>query len=199
MKATRVSDGRTKRADDRRKKIMETLLAFYRENNFSPSIKELMERSQVSRRTIHYLFTDSEKLAEAMRDYLRPSYQKLYIYEPISGSLVERVRWLIQHRAKLFETIAPTRRAALHDMHRVRSIEKEQRGFAKMLRGHVKTTFTEELINAPDSLLETLDMHSSWETWERFRFWQKLTIKKTSDILVTTILATLTSSSLKES
>ena len=199
MKADRVPDGRTKRADDRRKKIMETLLAFYRENNFAPSIKELTERSQVSRRTIHYLFTDFEKLAEAMRDYLRPSYQKLYRYEPISGSLAERTRSLIQHRARLFETIAPTRRAALHDMYRVKSIAKEQRSFAKMLRGQVIITFAEELNKAPESLLETLDMLTSWETWERFRSWQKQTIQKTSDNLVKTILTILTSSSPKES
>jgi AcrR family transcriptional regulator len=73
-----TTDGRKLRAENRRIKIYETLLSFYREGIFAPSIAEIEKRSGVSRRTLHHLFKNAEGLAAAVAGYLDPTYEKLY-------------------------------------------------------------------------------------------------------------------------
>ncbi|MCP4754616.1 MAG: TetR/AcrR family transcriptional regulator [Proteobacteria bacterium] len=183
------TDGRTKRARDRRNSVLEALLSLYRQGKFDPSIKEVMEHSGVSRRTIHYLFTDIETLAKELQEYLRPKYEELHRFEAVSGSLEDRTRTMLQHHARLFETISPTRRAAMTKVHRIKTIARSQRMYGMILREQAIQLYKDELPDAPEQLIEILDMLTSWETWERLRQRQKLSIKKTCDILTHMILA----------
>ena len=176
-------DGRKLRAENRRKKIFEALLSFYREGNYCPSIAEMEKRSEVSRRTLHYLFKNAEGMAAAVHKYLNPTYAKLYHFEPSDGPLKQRIETLIRHRAKLYEEITPTRKAALYYKSRIQSLARSQEAANQKARNHVRDQFKEELAAGPQGLLETLDLLTSWDTWNRLRAVQKLTVKDSITLL----------------
>ena len=63
-------------------------------------------------------------------------------------------------------------------LHASPELQKQQHGLATHLRRHLAATFEPELsaldeAAATDSL-ELLDLHTSWDTWERLRTWQHL-------------------------
>ncbi len=177
------TDGRTLRAEKRREKIFETMISFYREGIYNPSISEIEQRSGISRRTLHHLFKNAEGIAIEISNYLRPTYEKLYTFLPTTGSLNQRIYDIVQHRAKLFETVAPTRRAALHKMSRVKTLARDQEELTKLLRYQLLQQFEKELAMCPETLFESLDLLTSWDTWERLRTIQKLPVISTSELL----------------
>jgi len=184
----KIKDGRTLRAENRRKLFFETLLSFYEDGIYDPSIKEIEERSGISRRTIHHLYTNFEGIAMGLTEYLTPIQSPLYKFKPSQKSLEERVTDMVIHRSKLFEAIAPTNRAASHHLPRTKYAKKEQSRLAKLLRKQVTLQFEKELAKAPDHLIEILDMLTCWETWERLRTKQKQGIKKSIKIVSEMIL-----------
>jgi TetR/AcrR family transcriptional regulator of autoinduction and epiphytic fitness len=182
-KTKTITDGRTLRAQERRKKIFETLLSFYREGNYCPSIAEMEKRAGVSRRTLHYLFKNAEGMAAEIGEYLKPAYSKLYHFEPSDGPLEHRIETLVRHRAKLYEEITPTRKAALYYMSRIQSLAQSQEAANQTARSHVRDQFEKELATGPQGLLDTLDLLTSWSTWNQLRELQKLTVKHSIALL----------------
>ena len=179
----KTTDGRKLRAENRRKKIYDTLLSFYREGNYCPSIAEIEKRSGVSRRTLHHLFKNADGLAASVAENLRPTYSKLYHFEPTGGSLEQRIKTLVRHRAKLYEVITPTRKATIFSMSQIPSLARSHQNSHQTLRDHVRHQFKEELTAGPQSLLETLDLLTSWDTWNRLRTVQKLTVKNAISLI----------------
>ena len=171
-------DGRKLRAENRRKKIFETLLSFYREGIYCPSIADVEKRSSVSRRTLHHLFKNAEGMAAAMAAYLDPTYEKLYNFQPTDDPLDQRIETLVRHRAKLYEVITPTRKATLYYMSQIQSLAQSQEAAHQKLRNQVQRQFKVELEAGPEDLLEILDLFTSWDTWNRLRVVQKLTVEE---------------------
>lgn len=183
MVKSKKTDGRTLRAENRRKQFFETLLSFYKDGIYDPSIKEIEERSGISRRTIHHLFTNFEGIALGLTGYLTPIQSPLYVFKPSNKSLEDRVTDITHHRSILYEAIAPTNRAASHHLPRIKHTKKEQCKLSRLLRKQVALQFEKELAEAPESLIETLDVLAGWETWERLRTKQKQGIKKATKIV----------------
>ena len=61
---------------------------------------------------------------------------------------------------------------------RLAVLQKQQKGLAARFRDQLATTFEPELsvldADAAEDLLNLLDLHASWDTWERLRTWQGL-------------------------
>ena len=70
------------------------------------------------------------------------------------------------------------RRAALVRLHASPVLQKQQKGLAARFRDRLATTFEPELsvldADAAEDLLNLLDLHASWDTWDRLRTWQGL-------------------------
>ncbi len=184
-------DGRVARGNRTREAVIETLLALYAEGNLTPTIEDIAERIGKTARSIYHHFKDKEALAVAMGAYQLEQHRELYVARPVTGSRAERVDGIVDHRATLFETIAPARRSALIRMHVSPEIQSQQTALAAHLRKQLSHTFEPELSTLDRSqrndVLDLLDLHTSWETWERLRTWQGLSAKR-SRKLVTKLL-----------
>jgi hypothetical protein len=59
---------------------------------------------------------------------------------------------------------------------------------AAHLRDQLARTFEPELSaldrDTADEVLELLDLHTSWETWDRLRSWQKLPVERSRQIVI---------------
>lgn len=95
---------------------------------------------------------------------------------PATGSLTTRIDALVDHRAALYEAISPVRRAAALSMHRRAIVSSQQSAAATVLRRQLAATFARELAEAAPSLLDALDLATSWEAWDRLRDRQGLGI-----------------------
>ena len=114
-----------------------------------------------------------------------------------TGTLDERIDAIVDHRMQLFAVIAPVRRAALANMHRSARIRKGQAGIARRLRQQIATTFEAELEaldeNAAAQTVEALDLHLSFETWDRLRRTQRLSEARTKRLITGLLRDALTS------
>ena len=109
------------------------------------------------------------------------------IARPPTGTRAERIAGIATHRSELFEAVAPARRSALVRMHKSPELQKQQAMLAAHLRKHLARTFEPELsalsAAAADETLELLDLHTSWETWDRLRTRQSLSVERSRRLM----------------
>ena len=176
-----AQDGRVARGVRTREAVVDALLAFYAEGNLTPTIEEIAGRIGMTTRSVYHHFQDKEALAVAIAERHLARHLELFTARPPTGTRTERIDGIATHRAELFETVAPARRSALVRMHRSPEIQKQQSILAAHLRDQLARTFEPELseldTDAADEALELLDLHTSWETWDRLRTWQRLSVE----------------------
>ena len=184
-------DGRIARGKRTQVEVIEALLGLYREGNLTPTTEEIAARVGKTSRSIYHHFQDKEALAVAVADRVFEQHRELFISRPPTGTLEERIAAIVSHRAELFETVAPMRRSALARIHRSPELKRQQTRLASHLRGQLTITFKPELSklerDSADKALELLDLHTSWETWDRLRTWQSLSVKR-CQVLMTDLL-----------
>jgi TetR/AcrR family transcriptional regulator of autoinduction and epiphytic fitness len=183
-----AEDGRVARGQRTREAVIDALLDLYQEGNLTPTTEEIAARVGRTSRSIYHHFQDKEALAVAIADRLLEQHRELFTARPPTGTRAERIDGIAAHRAELFETVAPTRRSALVRMHRSPELQRQQTQLATHLRIQLARTFETELSaldpDAADETLELLDLHTSWETWDRLRTWQNLPVERCSRIVI---------------
>lgn len=192
-------DGRVARGQRTRQAVIDALLSLYAEDNLTPTIEELASRVGMTSRTIYHHFEDSDAIAEALTEHQRHQLAPLMI-DRLTGTLEERIDGLVDNRAEVFETIAPVRRAALANMHDSPRIRNGQGNIAARLRRQLTTTFAPELsvLDRPTrtETIELLDLHTSWDTWERLRRWQRLSVPRSRKLVTRLVTQALDTQSL---
>ena len=177
-----AEDGRVARGLRTREAVIDALLVLYAEGNLTPTIEEIASRVGRTTRSIYHHFQDKEALAVAIAERHLERHVELFTARPPIGTLAERIDGITTHRAELFETVAPARRSALVRMHRSPEIQNQQTILAEHLRDQLARTFEPELsaldTGAADEALELVDLHTSWETWDRLRTWQWLSVER---------------------
>ncbi len=185
-------DGRVARGQRTREAIISALFELYREGNLTPTIEQIAERVGCTTRAIYQHFQDKEALVVAIAERQLEAHAELYRAAPIEGVLDRRISGIVGHRSALFEAVAPVRRSALVQLHISPELQRQQTGLAGRFRNQLATTFEPELgvleTDLATHILDLLDLHTSWETWERLRTWQRLSVDRTERIV--TILVT---------
>ncbi|MBU6156953.1 MAG: TetR/AcrR family transcriptional regulator, partial [Alphaproteobacteria bacterium] len=78
-----AEDGRRKRGDQSRRKIVDAMIALVREGEMSPSAAQVAERASVGLRTVFRHFDEMEilyrEIAEVTRARILPALQKPYV------------------------------------------------------------------------------------------------------------------------
>jgi predicted Holliday junction resolvase-like endonuclease len=87
------------------------------------------------------------------------------------------------------------RRAALVNMHVSPEIRTQQANLAARLRRQLTRTFKPELSvldrTTKADAVELLDLHTSWDTWERLRRWQRLSVEHSRQVVTGLVTQTL--------
>jgi TetR/AcrR family transcriptional regulator of autoinduction and epiphytic fitness len=182
-----AEDGRVARGLRTREAVMDTLLDLYAEGSLTPTVEEIAARIGRTSRAIYHHFQDREALARAMAERHLVRHQQLFDAGPIAGTRTERIDGIATHRAELFEAIGPNHRAALVTMHTSPEIQTQQAFLANHLRQQLTGVFEPELSALSRTnraeVLDLLDLHTSWETWERLRTWQGLSIERSRQLV----------------
>jgi len=177
------SDGRTRRGARNREAIIDALIACYSAGLLAPSVQEVAERAGVSARSVHNHFVDVEALRTEVADrqwqHVAPLASYLDVEEPVDA----RVQALIEQRAAIFEAVSPVRRAALLQLPESPAIAARLAQADRALRNQINRGLPE--ISA--DTLDAVDALTSWDTWNRLRAAQGLSVARAKRVLVSTI------------
>jgi len=180
-------DGRERRGQRNREKILQAVYELVRENQVVPTAEQVAKRARVGERTVFRHFADMESLDRDMRVRVQGEVVPLLRAEvPVDGSLEARARALVAKRAAIFEHLAPFRRVGRAVP--LRSDDGRAQ-LARVLRAEIGRVFAAELEKAPDHLLEAADVLASFEAWDRLRRDQRIGCDRARRVVTQALLA----------
>jgi TetR/AcrR family transcriptional regulator of autoinduction and epiphytic fitness len=166
-------DGRTARSQRTRRAIVDALRALHADGDLRPTAPRVAERAGVSLRTVWQHFDDLESLfVEGGRRDVEIARAFVEDVDP-SAPLPDRVRQVARQRARMFETVAPTWRAARLQEPFSPQIRANRDQLFELGRSHLRAAFSPELDRRPrgdrERVLDALHVVTSWPTWESLR------------------------------
>jgi AcrR family transcriptional regulator len=176
-------DGRSARALRTREAVVDALLALLDEGAVQPSVEEIAARAGVSERTIFGHFHDREGLFEAVAERqaqrLRAEWGQL---PPPEASLAQRIDAFVAQRARIYELLAPLRRAALLMEPFSAATAEGVSGLRSLKRREAWRLFSPELRD--DRVLgAAVAALCSFSAWDALRTQQGLSVEEARDAL----------------
>ena len=162
------TDGRRQRSVDSRARIVHALLELVGEGEVSPSAEHVASRAQVGLRSVFRHFKDMDSLYSEMSQMIEDEIVKAYLRPFSEGPLPERLNELVARRARLYERIAPFKRASLSLRHRSSYLNSQHDRMTTAMRDLLKAAMPPE-VTSDAMRLETLDLLLSFDTWNRLR------------------------------
>ncbi|HEX5097824.1 MAG TPA: TetR/AcrR family transcriptional regulator [Acidimicrobiia bacterium] len=176
-----ATDGRVQRGERNRAAIVDALLALLEDGVRRPSARQIAERAEVSLRSVFQHFDDMESLyAECVR---RQHERVTPLLTPIDvdAPLEERIEAVVVQRSRVFERIAPIRRAAVQAAAESPVLRNGLAATAKRFREQTAAVFAAEV---DDELLSVVDLVTSFDAWEQLRTTQKLSVTNARRVMV---------------
>lgn len=180
------SDGRHRRSEASRERIVTAMLALVREGVVVPGAEAVAERAKVGLRTVFRHFENMEGLYREMNGLMEREVLPLFQAPYLGRSWRERLEELLTRRAEIFERIMAVKTAA--DVHRHNSdfLRAESRKIVRLQRAALEVQLPAEIC-ADTVLLESLDLVLSFDSWRRLRQDQKLTRADAQRVIAATI------------
>jgi AcrR family transcriptional regulator len=184
---TRPVDGRAARSQRTRLAIIDALLDLLTEGFPHPTAAQIAERAGVSLRLVFHHFEDLESIHAIAAD--RQFERIRAMFEPIDSALPfeRRLSTFVRERARLFEHIAPVRRASLRIEPTSPEITRRLRDAHQFAKKQALKTFERELAAVPAGeaaeVSTALDAASSWENWDFLRRRANLPAKQAGRVM----------------
>jgi len=169
------ADGRRRRSQDSRARIVAAMLELVKEGDPSPGAEQVATRAQVGLRTVFRHFKDMDSLYGEMSQVIEAELRLAVVDLPFKAADWRgRVLELVHRRATAYEAIAPFKRAAEAHRHRSSFLATDQTRLVSISREILLRQLPPEV--AADALtVEALDLLLSFEAWNRLRRDQDLT------------------------
>lgn len=158
-----VTDGRRLRREQNRDAVLDALLALFRDGIVQPSTAEIAHRAGISVRSLFRYFDDVDDLSRAaIERHLLSAGPLMTIEATASDPLPVRVERAVDGRLRLWETVAPSARAARACAIRNPLVAAQLAEMRALFRRQVAALFPAGSVPAVDVLL-------SFETYELLR------------------------------
>jgi AcrR family transcriptional regulator len=163
-----VSDGRRRRGQDNRARIVAAMIALVGEGEVAPRAEQVAARADVGLRTVFRHFQDMDSLYREMSKAIEAELRAIVEPPLKAADWPGRLRELIDRRARAFERIAPFRRAAEAFRHRSKFLGQDYARLVVTLR-QVLTREAPAHVLADREAFEAMDLVMSFEAWSRLR------------------------------
>jgi AcrR family transcriptional regulator len=182
VKILEESDGRRRRSQDSRARIVAAMLDLIHGGEVAPGAEQVAERAQVGLRTVFRHFKDMDSLYREMSHAIESELRTVVLRPFKAETWRERVLELIDRRSLAYEKIAPFKRASDAHRHNSRFLAGDQGRLAAESRNILKHILPADV--ARDQVkFETLDLLLSYEVWSRLRREQNLTPRRARGVL----------------
>jgi AcrR family transcriptional regulator len=170
VKAGVKSDGRVERGARTRNAIVEALLSLLDDGDPHPTARAVASRAGVSLRSVFQHFDDMESLyamcVERQLERITPLMQPI----DASQALDARIDQFVDQCARLYEQIAPVRRATVRAAPSSPVLQEALASMARFARRELSTLFAPELDVADRrDRLAALEVTASFDAWEHLR------------------------------
>ena len=160
-------DGRRRRSQDSRSRIVSAMVEIVREGDISPSAAEVATRAGVGLRSVFRHFKDMESLYREMTDVIETDLRAMSA-QPFKGvTWRERVLELIDRRSVGFDQIAPIRRASDARRHTSAVLQDDHDRMTVGLREILRMQLPRGAVDRPT--FAALELLLSYEAWNRLR------------------------------
>lgn len=174
VEETVVADGRRRRGQDNRAKIVAAMLDLVREGEISPSAEQVAQQADVALRTVFRHFADMDSLYREMSEVIEAEMRAIAEQPFKAADWRGRVIELVERRGAGFDRITPFKRASEALRHRSQFLQQDGDRLTAALRLILESQLPAE-VAADHQRLEALDLLLSWESWTRLRHAQGLT------------------------
>lgn len=177
-----AADGRRRRSQDSRARIVQAMLDLVREGDVSPSAELVAARADVGLRTVFRHFSDLDSLYREMSAVISSELMAL-VETPFKGATArERVLELVERRGWAYEKIAAFKRASEVHRHQSPALVADSERMVRVSRDILRGQLPPEL--AKDKVrFEAIDLMLSFEAWSRLRREQALSPKRATEVL----------------
>ena len=195
MAVTDKVDGRTARAERTRAAVVDALLDLIDGGNLQPTAQEVAERAGVSLRIVWFHFDDQQKLFAAAA--ARQSERLMHDVKLLSadGPFAERLEAFVATRARVYQKVFNTRRAARLYEHAAPLVAQTLQFVRAAKREEAERVFARELGALSPSVRRdraaALGAVTSFNTWESLRAHQQLPVDEARRVwrgLITAVL-----------
>jgi AcrR family transcriptional regulator len=176
------TDGRRRRSQDSRARIVEALLELVRAGQVSPPAELVAARANVGLRTVFRHFKDMDSLYCEMSEVIAAELRAVAEAPFKAASPRGRVLELVRRRAAGFEKVAPFMRASAAYRRRSNTLAVDNARLADALRDILRRVAPPEVVS-DQPRFEALDLLLSFETWDRLRRQQKLSAEAAIEAL----------------
>lgn len=185
-----AADGRRRRSQDSRARIVQAMLDLVREGDISPSAELVATRADVGLRTVFRHFKDLESLYLEMSAVIEAELMSL-VHTPFKGATWrDRVLELVERRGWAYERIAPFKHASEVHRHQSPTLALDNAKFVAGARDILRRELPASLAGDRD-LFEAIDLLLSFDAWRRLRQDQQLGPRDATEVLQTSIQALL--------
>jgi AcrR family transcriptional regulator len=187
-----ASDGRHRRSERSRERILEALAKAFQDPDFELSPEHVASSAGVSVSTLFRHFGDIRGLNAAMRERVNEEVLPHFAAGPFEGSRLQRVRELLRRRVAIFEFLAPFRRIATRQAKPSVRAREESQQLAQALRAQMADALRPELARAGgDDDAEILAALLSFDAWNHMRLTQGLGSDATQSLLERAVITLL--------
>ena len=185
-----AADGRRRRSQDSRARIVQAMLELVREGGVSPSAELVAARADVGLRTVFRHFNDLDSLYREMSAVIETELMAL-VHTPFKGATWrERVLELVERRGWAYERIGPFKRASEVHRHQSPALAADHARMVEISREILRQQLPAEL--AKDRVrFEAIDLLLSFDAWNRLRRDQDLSPKRATEVLQAMIASLL--------
>lgn len=177
-------DGRRARRHRSRDLVVDALLDLLGDGVVRPTAQQVAEQSGVSLRSIFRIFDDVETLHTAAATRQLSRVRHLFVDVPAVGSLADRVDAMIEINARLYESVAPIRRAALRAAPESAPLQEQLRRVRGWLRAEIDRVFATEVDSSQQTrVAPAVEVLMSFEAWDQMRTTQELTVAEASAVV----------------
>lgn len=184
-------DGRRARRHRSRDLAVDAFLDLLSEGVVRPTAQLVAERSGVSLRSIFRIFDDVETLHTAAAARQLARVRHLFVDVPDTGSLEDRVTTMVDLHVRLYESVAPVRRAALRAAPESPPLREQLAKVRAWQRAEVERVFAPELAGLDDATTDALELVMTFEAWDQLRAVQRRSVEAARAAIAGAALALL--------
>lgn len=187
-------DGRRLRSERSKRAIIDACTTLVNEGVLVPTAQLISDKAGVPIRSFFRHFPDMETLFRTMDDELREVYAASLSREVPSGTLEERVGFLVDSNVKSFESARGIIESTKAQLWRYKILRDNYARWQRNARKNRERRIP-ELVDAEPMVQELVDGAASWEMWSRLRDHQKLSATKSTRMVKVLIFQLLTEQS----
>lgn len=181
-----TEDGRRRRSQTSRDKIVAAMLELVAEGRITPSADDVASRAKVGLRTVFRHFADMESLYAALTRALADQYE-MWMVPFASSEWREQLVEVVERRTATYERLLPFKRASDVHRHMSPAMQSHYASVLGIMRQRLHALLPPSIADDVQRF-ETIDLMLSFEVWQRFRGEQQLGAAQAHDIILHQIL-----------